>query len=131
MRINTYDIDGVIYLGEGIDGLYPGKVDIIVTGRSYEESPYTLRMLHDRGIKNGVYFNPVPFKDKTRVTSGQHKGYIIKMLIEEHGYEHGVHFEDDEVQIEEIQKIVPNVRIVHVVSDLIDKENNCHGELKL
>jgi hypothetical protein len=122
--INTYDIDGVIYLGQ-YDGLYPGKYDIIVTGRSVEEKHSTLRMLNQRGINNEVYFNPLPFDKKTRVTSGQHKGNVIKGLIER-GIVHGVHFEDDEIQIEEIRKIVPNVRIVHVVSDLVNKENVRH-----
>lgn len=119
--INTYDIDGVIYLGQ-YDGLYPGKNDIIVTGRSVDEKPETLRMLSSRGITNEVYFNPLPFDAKTRVTSGQHKGKMIKKMIED-GVAHGVHFEDDEIQIAEILKIVPHVRIVHVVSDLVNKEN--------
>lgn len=122
--INTYDIDGVIYLGE-YDGLYPGKGDIIVTGRSFEEKPETIRMLRSRGIENPVMFNPLPFDEKSRVTSGQHKGRVIKNMIDS-GVEHGVHFEDDEIQIEEIRKIVPGVRIVHVVSDLVTKENVRH-----
>ena len=122
--INTFDIDGVINLGK-YDGIYPGKDDIIITGRSFEEIPETHRMLETKGIYNKVYFNPVTFDDKTRLTSGQHKGKIILSLIEE-GYTHGVHFEDDEIQIEEIKKIVPGVRIVHVVSNLVEKENVRH-----
>ena len=34
--INSYDIDGVIYMGEGLDGLRPGPKDIVITGRSVE-----------------------------------------------------------------------------------------------
>ena len=125
MLINTYDIDGVIYFGKELDGLYPGPNDIIVTGRSWEEADKTIAMLDKRKIYNRVCFNPLSFDEKSRVTSGQHKGNIIKSLIES-GLEHGIHFEDDEIQIEEIRKIVPNVRIVHVVSNLIEKENMRH-----
>ena len=124
MRVNTFDIDGVINLGE-FDGIYPGPYDIIITGRSYEEEPETARMLAKKGIKNKVYYNPIPFDDKTRFTSGMHKGKIIIQLMKE-GYEHGVHFEDDEIQIRAIKAIVPNIRIVHVVSDLVTKENVRH-----
>lgn len=122
--INTYDIDGVIYLGQ-YDGLYPGKNDIIITGRSVDEMHSTLRMLNSRGIHNPIHFNPLSFDKKTRVSSGQHKGKVIKKLIE-NGVAHGVHFEDDEIQIAEILKIVPAARIVHVVSDLVNKENVRH-----
>ena len=123
-RINTFDIDGVIYLG-AYDGVYPGPNDIIVTGRSVEESVETLAMLDRKGIKNTVYFNPLPFDEKTRESSGRHKAEVI-LLIRSWGREHGVHFEDDEVQIAEIKKLVPDVRIVHVVSDLVTKENVRH-----
>jgi hypothetical protein len=125
LLVNTYDIDGVIYFGKDLNGLYPGKDDIIITGRSWEESVETLAMLNSRGIGNKVIFNPLPFDEKSRVTSGVHKGNSIRALIES-GYQHGIHFEDDEIQIEEILKIVPNVRIVHVVSNLIEKENVRH-----
>lgn len=121
MQVNTYDIDGVINLDQ-YDGVYPGKDDIIITGRSIDEKPETLKWLRDRGIENKVYFNSLPFDKKTRESSGQHKGNVIKMLIES-GIDHGVHFEDDEIQIKEIEHIVPQVRIVHVVSNLVEKEN--------
>ena len=121
MKINTFDIDGVINF-EKYDGLYPGCNDIIITGRSVEESFETLKMLKDKGIRNQVYFNPLPFSKKSRKTSGIHKGKIIKMLINS-GFEHGIHFEDDEIQIEEILKIVKFINIVHVKSSLVEKEN--------
>ena len=124
MLVNTFDIDGVINLGE-FDGIYPGPQSIIITGRSFEEEEETLRMLNRKQIRNKVYFNPLPFDQKTRFTSGMHKGKIILQLMKE-GYKHGVHFEDDEVQIRAIKAIVPNVRIVHVVSDLMTKENVRH-----
>jgi hypothetical protein len=121
---NTYDIDGVINLGE-YDGIYPGKDDIIITGRSYEEAEETYAMMKRKGIDNFIFFNPIKFDEKTRLTSGRFKGIIIKNLIENE-MQHGVHFEDDEIQIQEIKKIVPGVRIVHVVSDLVEKENVRH-----
>lgn len=124
MRINTFDIDGVINLGE-FDGIYPGPYDIIITGRSYEEAAETYVMLENKGIRNEVHFNPLPFDKKTRFTSGMHKGKIILELMKD-GYEHGVHFEDDEIQIRAIKAIVPRVRIVHVVSNLVTKENVRH-----
>lgn len=122
--INTFDIDGVINFGE-YDGIYPGKDDIIITGRSFEEEPETYAMLKRKGISNKVFFNPLRFHEKTRLTSGQFKGMIITRLINS-GTVHGIHFEDDEIQIQEIRKIVPGVRIVHVVSNLVEKENVRH-----
>jgi len=122
MKINTYDIDGVIYFGGNYDGLRPGEHDILITGRTVEEARKTIQMLRFKGIHNQVFFNYLPFDEKTRFTSGLHKGKIIRMLIES-GYEHGIHFEDDEVQIEAIKQILPDITIVHVVSNLVEKEN--------
>ena len=42
--INSFDIDGVIYMGE-YDGIYPGPRDIIVTGRSIHTRRETTKML--------------------------------------------------------------------------------------
>ena len=69
MKINTFDIDGVINF-EKYDGLYPGCNDIIITGRSVEESFETLKMLKDKGIRNQVYFNPLPFSKPTLSVKG-------------------------------------------------------------
>jgi hypothetical protein len=124
VKINTFDIDGVIYLGE-YNGIYPGAGDVIITGRSYEETDETLAMLDRKGIRNTVFFNPLRFDQKTRESSGRHKARVI-LSLRELGLEHGVHFEDDEVQIAEIKKLIPEVRIVHVVSDIVTKENVRH-----
>lgn len=124
MLINTYDIDGVIFLGE-YDGVRPGPFDIIITGRSWEEYEETYKMLKSKGIFNKVIYNSKKFDEKTRESSGEHKAEAIKRLIE-NGYVHGVHFEDDEIQIEIIKKHIPDIRIVHVVSDLVTKENVRH-----
>lgn len=124
MLINTYDIDGVIFLGE-YDGVRPGPNDIIITGRSWEEFEETHKMLVSKGISNKVIYNSKKFDEKTRESSGEHKAESIKRLIE-NGYTHGVHFEDDEIQIEIMKKMIPNIRIVHLVSDLVTKENVRH-----
>ena len=122
--INSFDIDGVITVG-----LYPGPNDVIITGRSFEEAPETYAMLRSKGINNPVYFNPLPFDKKSRKSSGVHKGMVIEMLLRA-GTKVKVHFEDDEVQKEEIEahldaKFFGNnpVTIVHIVHDLTEKEN--------
>jgi microsomal dipeptidase-like Zn-dependent dipeptidase len=125
MKINTYDIDGVIYLGEGLDGLHPGPNDIIVTGRSTDEEPATRQMLDSRGIKNIVLYNRLPFAAKSRVTSADHKVQAIRYIKEVLGYEHGVHFEDDPVQINILKSA--GVRVVSIGSaGLVDLENVWH-----
>jgi len=124
MLINTYDIDGVIFLGE-YDGVRPGPHDMIITGRSWEEFEETHRMLKVKGINNRIFFNPRKFDEKTRESSGVHKAETILYLIAS-GYQHGIHFEDDEIQIEIIKKMVPNVRIVHMVQNIVTKENVRH-----
>jgi hypothetical protein len=70
--INSYDIDGVINMGDYV-GLQPGPNDIIITGRSVEEHDYTWEWLKKRNINNRVIFNCVDFKMKTRESSGEHK----------------------------------------------------------
>lgn len=123
-KINTFDIDGVINMGVH-DGVYPGPNDIIITGRSVEEIPETEKMLRFKGIKNEVYYNPLPFDEKTRESSGKHKGNTI-LLLEERGYIIGIHFEDDPIQAEEIRKIVPHINVVLLQHDLVEKENVRH-----
>ena len=102
---NSFDIDGVIHMDGGYGGVYPGPHDIIITGRSEEERPETLKMLEKKGIKNKVYFNPIPFNRKTRETSGIHKANTILSLIDQ-GIGIQIHFEDDPVQIKEMKSIL-------------------------
>jgi hypothetical protein len=123
-RINTFDIDGVINMGE-FDGVYPGSNDVIITGRSFEEQPETEKMLARKGIKNKVYYNPIKFDDKTRETSGVHKAMIIKLLTSE-GRDVCVHFEDDPIQSAVIKALVPSVHVVLLQHDLVNKENVRH-----
>lgn len=122
--INSFDIDGVIYMGE-YGGVYPGPNDVIITGRSHEEEAETLEMLKCKGIPNTVHFNPLPFDEKTRESSGQHKGRKI-LELEKLGYNIGIHFEDDPIQSEEIKKLVPHINVVLLQHDLVEKENVRH-----
>lgn len=118
--INSFDIDGVIFMGDTFTGVYPGPDDVIITGRSFEEKEKTLKMLRDRGIHNEVYMNPLPFDQKTRKTSGQHKARTL-FYLEEAGYRFGIHFEDDPIQAEEIRKVMPDINIVMLEHELTEK----------
>ena len=119
--INSFDIDGVIFMGK-YGGVYPGPNDIIITGRSKEEEKETREMLEFKGIRNELFMNPLPYSQKSRVSSGQHKGRTLSYL-EEMGYRFGCHFEDDPIQAEEIKKITPHINIVMLQHDLVEKEN--------
>jgi len=119
--INSFDIDGVIFMGD-YDGVYPGKDDIIITGRSIEEESETLAMLKSKGITNKVYMNPLPFDKKSRKSSGIHKGNTL-FDLEKNGISVGIHFEDDPIQAEEINKIMPNINVVLLQHNIIEKEN--------
>lgn len=123
--INTFDIDGVIYMGKGLRGVYPGPEDVIITGRSFEEKPETIKMLEERGIKNPVFFNPLKYEEKTRETSGWHKARTIENL-KFIGYRIGIHFEDDLIQAEIIKNFHPWLNVVILSHDLITKENVRH-----
>jgi predicted membrane protein len=125
--MNSFDIDGVIYIDKKNYGVFPGKDDIIITGRSFEERPETLSMLNARGIHNVVHFNPMKFDAKTRESSGIHKALVLNKLKTE-GTTIGIHFEDDEIQIEQIKKYCPWVNVVHMVHELTNKENVGHSE---
>ena len=119
--IASFDLDGVIFNGHGVPGIYPGPNDIIITGRSFEEEPETAVMLAVKGIKNKVYYNPLPFDEKTRATSGLHKAKVINRLIE-NGLNITHHFEDDTVQAYTIKKLTP-VYVVIIENPAVPKEN--------
>jgi hypothetical protein len=124
-RVNTFDIDGVIYIDKVVGGVHPGPYDIIITGRSYEEIPETRRMLSARGIYNRVFFNRTKFDQKTREGSGLHKAQTINRL-QKLGYTIMCHFEDDEIQARVIRENCPNITVVMLVHDLTNKENVRH-----
>jgi len=122
--INSFDIDGVIYMGK-YEGVFPGPHDIIITGRSKEEEPETSAMLLSKGISNKVYMNPTPFDNKTREDSGRHKGQTL-FYLEQIGMRFGIHFEDDPVQAEIISKMMPHINVVLLQHELVEKENVRH-----
>lgn len=121
-RINTYDIDGVIWLPQPYQGLKPDIHDIIITGRSIDEAPETFEFLESRQIFNEVYFNPIPFNCKTRESSAYHKAGVIRALLQE-GYKVGIHFEDDPLQAEIIRYRVPEIVVVEIRHNLVELEN--------
>jgi len=127
MKINGFDIDGVIHLGNGVCGIHPGPKDVIITGRSYEEEPETKAFLQKHGINNTVYFNPLPFKLKGRASSGIHKARTLRWLKEIKTIEVQFFFEDDEVQKAEIEKDWEG-KVIHVSHDFTEKENVRHLE---
>lgn len=133
MRINSYDIDGVIKMSQESDvkGLKPEENDVIITGRSFEEASSTLRYLHRNEIYNQVFFNPKSFTEKTRESSGIHKGNMLVALYND-GMEITFHFEDDLIQIEKINEIlkennISSIFVIHVNSNgLVELENKRH-----
>ena len=123
--MNSFDIDGVIYIRKGLIGVRPGPKDIIITGRSFEEEVETIAMLESEGIYNQVFFNSMRFDQKSRESSGVHKANTLNRLKDE-GYDIQIHFEDDPIQIIEIKKLAPWVNVVHLDHDLTYKENMRH-----
>jgi hypothetical protein len=122
MDINTFDIDGVIFINKECRGVHPGPRDHIITGRSFQETNETMDMLRSRGISNVVHFNPLPYEAKTRESSGHHKAVQIAKL-KSIGYNVVCHFEDDEIQSAIIKAEHPDVNLIMIVHDLTNKEN--------
>lgn len=85
-------------------------------------------MLGQRNIFNTVIFNPLKYEQKTRETSGQHKAHIISEYNTRlKGIKRiAIHFEDDEVQAKIIRERCPDVTVVMLVHDLVNKENQRH-----
>lgn len=124
--INSYDIDGVINMGDYV-GLRPGPEDVIITGRSWQDERfYTSKWLTDRKILNDVYYSPFEFNKKTRENSGVHKARTLNDLLDK-GFKIGLHFEDDPIQADYIERWCPRVKVVRIVHDLVEKENVWHG----
>lgn len=125
--MNSYDIDGVVFINKDIDGVYPGPADIIITGRSFQESPETYKMLHERKISNAVFFNPLYFYEKTRESSGQHKADTLNSLHRK-GLDIKIHFDDDEIQINIIKSQCPWLEVIYLQHNLTTKENVRHND---
>jgi hypothetical protein len=121
-KIFAYDFDGVVSLG-----IRPRfSDDIIITGRCQEESPYVFEKLSEMGISCNVMFNQMTLAERgdhtvqARTYSGLHKAKTIKELKEQ-GIEVVRFFEDDPVQKAIIEENHPNLEVVHIVSNLVQK----------
>ena len=122
-KIKSFDIDGVINLDSYGIGIQPGSPDdIIVTGRSFQEKDETLRFLHEHGIKNRVFFNPVKFDQKTREGSGWHKANVFNLMNIKKKRVH-IHYEDDPIQAEIIQDNTDVYVIMVDHGNMIEMEN--------
>ena len=119
MQIDTYDFDGVIYFGDENPGVRPGPHDIIVTGRSFQEKEKTVAWCSRYGITNQIIFSKVPLDLKTREISGYHKALTLRELLKDYRIEK--HFEDDPIQKEIIEAMVPSIKVVHLVHNLTKK----------
>jgi hypothetical protein len=126
---NSFDIDGVIYLGDGLAGVRPHPDDVIITGRSIQEYLATAQMLYELDIRNQVFYNPILWADKTRESSGEHKANTLLKLFQG-GTNIQVHFEDDEIQASIIEQRMKewglSTTVVRLVHDLTEKENVWH-----
>lgn len=118
--MNGFDIDGVIYFGDYRLGVVPAFNDVIISGRSFEESDETFAFLKRFGIHNRVFLNTVPKANKTRETSGEHKARILNMLRDK-GEVVDIFFEDDPVQAAVIREKASWVNVVMVVHELTEK----------
>ena len=117
-----YDFDGVVSIG-----VTPRfSDDIIITGRCIDEKEYVFEKLKELGVTSNVYFNPMTLAERgnhtvqARTYSGQHKARTLKKLREE-GYNLTRFFEDDPVQKALIEESNPEIEIVHIVSNLVQK----------
>ena len=117
--VNSFDFDGVIYFGGDNIGTRPSEGDIIITGRSFEERPKTEAWCQKFGIKNEIFFSPIPERLKTREISGFHKAITLRKLRD--SMKIAIHFEDDPIQKAIIEAMVPEVNVVHLVHELTEK----------
>lgn len=123
----SFDIDGVINMGD-YPGVNPSISDVIITGRSFEEAPETTALLKRKGLlDNKLFANPIPFEKKNRHSSGKHKAQTIKKLNKV-GYNIVIHYDDDPIQADIIKQMCPEIQVVLLVHNLVEKENVRHPE---
>lgn len=126
-HINSYDFDGT--LTTGLFSPVVG-VDIVLTGRTFNESEYVHTRLEEMGIgKIAVFFNYLHIdirgdhSESARRKSALHKVDVLTKLSANHSV---THFEDDPIQIEVIRGMLPYIEIVEVPN----KSNSYYGESK-
>lgn len=118
----AYDFDGVVSIG-----VTPRfSDDIIITGRCIDEKEYVFEKLKELGVTSNVYFNPMTLAERgnhtvrARTYSGMHKAKTISKLKEE-GIIVQRFFEDDPIQKAIIEEHHPDLSVVHVISNLVEK----------
>ena len=116
--VNMYDFDGVT--SEGV--IFPQtEHDVIITGRTFQESKVVYDKMAELKISNAVYFNPIHYKDRgdhtvaARKSSGNHKANIIS-LLKANGVNIGRFWEDDKIQADIITFNHPDVEVILVES---------------
>ena len=119
----SFDIDGVIFMGKDMPGIYPGIDDVIITGRSIEEEVDTISMLRAKRIYHHPYFNPISYQEKTRESSAHHKVKVINGLNQE-GKNILYHYDDDPIQIQILREA--GINVIEVNHNLLTKENVRH-----
>jgi len=118
-----YDFDGVVSIG-----VTPRWTDdIIITGRCIDEAEYVREYVEkNTGFIGEIIFNPMTLAERgnhtvqARTYSGLHKARTIKKLRED-GYNLTRFFEDDPIQKAIIEEANPEVEVVHIVSNLVQK----------
>lgn len=123
MQIYAYDFDGVVSIGVSPRS----KDDIIITGRCIDEKDYVFSKLAEIGLeKHRVYFNPMTLQERgdhtiqARTYSGNHKASTISRL-KQNGVKIVRFFEDDPLQKAIIEDSHPEIDVVHIVSNLVQK----------
>ena len=118
-----YDFDGVVSIG-----VTPRWTDdIIITGRCIDEAEYVREYVtKNTGFIGEIIFNPMTLAERgnhtvqARTYSGEHKARTIKKLRED-GFNRTRFFEDDPIQKAMIEEANPDVGVVHIVSNLVQK----------
>jgi hypothetical protein len=117
---NIFDFDGVTTIG-----IHPTVDDIIITGRTVDESRFVLDYVWRHGLQCPVYFNPCTIQTRGRGTvecrkhSALHKAKTIVQLVNG-GVQIGKIFEDDKVQIDVMKECFKNTHpwlidcIIHI-----------------
>lgn len=121
-EVRMYDFDGVV--SEGIH--YPLSYhDVIITGRTFQESKVVYDKMKELGISNAVYFNPIHLKDRgnhsiaARTSSGNHKATIIS-LLKANKVNIIEFFEDDQLQADIIKATHTELKI-NLIESTIEK----------
>lgn len=117
-HINSFDFDGTLTTGRFTPIV---GVDVVVTGRCFNESKYVNDKLTELGADGiAVFFNTLHLNvrgDKTesaRIKSAIHKVEVLTKLLANNTV---THYEDDPIQIEIIKGMLPLIEVVEVTNE--------------